>query len=285
VGKGKEMNDNLGASPVILELRNVTRRFGGLVAVNDVSMVVRTGTIHGLIGPNGAGKSTAFDLISGLTALSGGSVSFAGLDITRAAVDKRVAAGICRTFQTSRLFEKMTALEVVMTGCHLHGSTGILGSMFSLRGKRRDELRIAERARALLDTVGLGDQTDTPVVGMSYGKRRLVEIARALATGPKLLLLDEVASGLNPVETESVGRLIRKLASDGLTIVVVEHDMRFVMGLCEQITVLNFGANIANGTPAEIVSNKEVIEAYLGRPRLNAVPRRALRQQAATAAA
>ncbi|MDO8301195.1 ABC transporter ATP-binding protein [Lacisediminimonas sp.] len=282
------MNNSVSSStstaPVILELKNVTRRFGGLIAVNDVSMVVRTGTIHGLIGPNGAGKSTAFDLISGLTALSSGSVSFNGRDITRLPVDARVAAGICRTFQTSRLFEKMTALEVVMTGCHLHGSTGILGSMFSIGGKMRDEMQMAARARALLETVGLGDQTETPVVGMSYGKRRLVEIARALATGPRLLLLDEVASGLNPVETEAVGLLIRKLASDGLTIVVVEHDMRFVMGLCEQITVLNFGANIANGTPADIVSNQEVIEAYLGRPRMNAVPRRELRRQAASTA-
>ena len=267
----------------ILQLRNVTRRFGGLIAVNDVSMDIRAGSIHGLIGPNGAGKSTAFDLVSGLTALSSGTIVFDGRDISRRPVDERVAAGICRTFQTSRLFEKMTALEVVMTGCHLHGRTGIFGSMFSVGGKMRDEMQMAERARGLLDTVGLLAEAETPVAGMSYGKRRLVEIARALATGPKLLMLDEVASGLNPVETEAVAQLIRRLAADGLTIVVVEHDMRFVMSLCERVTVLNFGVNIAEGTPAEIVSNQQVIEAYLGSPRTNATSRRELRRQHAQA--
>jgi branched-chain amino acid transport system ATP-binding protein len=274
----------MSARGILLELKDVTRRFGGLVAVNNLGMTVRAGSIHGLIGPNGAGKSTAFDLVSGLTPVSEGTIRFDGKDITRARVEDRVAAGICRTFQTSRLFEKMTALEVVMTGAHLRGETGILGSMFSFKGKANDERRLAERSWRLLETVGLSAEAEQPVAGMSYGKRRLVEIARALATQPSLLLLDEVASGLNPVETVAVGNLIRRLAKDGLTIVVVEHDMQFVMDLCEQITVLNFGSNIANGTPAEIVANQEVIEAYLGRPRTNATPRRQMRQRASAGA-
>jgi branched-chain amino acid transport system ATP-binding protein len=265
------------SAQVMLELHNVTRRFGGLVAVNDVSMQVRPGTVHGLIGPNGAGKSTAFDLISGLTPVSAGAIMLNGEDITHQRVEARVLAGICRTFQTPRLFEKMTVLEVVMTGCHVHGKTGVFGSMFSIGGKTRDENQITESAWQLLDAVGLSAEGEQPVAGMSYGKRRLVEIARALATKPKLLLLDEVASGLNPVETVAVGSLIRRLAAEGLTVVLVEHDMRFVMDLCEDITVLNFGSCIASGPPAAISANQQVVEAYLGRPRTDVTPRRQLR--------
>ena len=255
------------ATGSMLALHHVTRRFGGLVAVNDLTMCVEANAIHGLIGPNGAGKSTAFDLISGLTTLSGGSIEFDGADLTRASVEQRVRAGICRTFQTPRLFEKMTALDVVMCGRHLHGRTGILGSMFSVMSKHRDEVNIRRASIELLDFVGLSDAKDDVVSNMPYGKRRLVEIARALATGPKMLLLDEVASGLNPVETAAVSALIRRLQEQGMTIVLVEHDMRFVMDLCGQITVLNFGTKIASGTPAEVSSNQHVIEAYLGHPR------------------
>ena len=251
----------------MLALRNVTRKFGGLVAVNDLTMRVQAGTIHGLIGPNGAGKSTAFDLISGLTPLSGGTITFGGMDLTRASVERRVQAGICRTFQTPRLFEKMSALDVVMCGRHLHGKTGILGSMFAVMSKHRDEINIRRSALELLDFVGLPDEGHAVVANMPYGKRRLVEIARALATEPKMLLLDEVASGLNPVETAAVSNLIRRLQQQGMTIVLVEHDMRFVMNLCSEITVLNFGTKIASGTPAEVASNQQVIEAYLGNPR------------------
>ncbi|MEI8400594.1 MAG: ABC transporter ATP-binding protein [Alcaligenaceae bacterium] len=265
--------------PILLELKQVTRKFGGLVAVNQLDMQIYPNTIHGLIGPNGAGKSTAFDLISGLTALTSGAVYLEGRDMTRVSVEDRVQAGICRTFQTPKLFEKMTAHEVVMTGRHLHGRTGILGSMFSIQAKRKDEHAIAESAFELLKFVGLQEQFNQVVADLPYGKRRLVEIARALATEPKILLLDEVASGLNPVETKAVGDLIEKLPSRGITVVLVEHDMRFVMRLCGVITVLNFGAKIVDGTPAEISTNQDVIQAYLGQPRSAEQARRTLRKK------
>ncbi len=268
------------SSAPLLELQRVTRRFGGLVAVREFDMVVRPGTIHGLIGPNGAGKSTAFDLISGLTPVTSGTIFLEGRDVTWTSVESRVAAGICRTFQTPRLFENMTALEVVMTGCHRHARSGLFASAFSLRKKARDEADIARQAYELLALVGVESQAHVVVSQLSYGPRRLVEIARALATRPKLLLLDEVASGLNPVETAFVASLIQKLRDDGMTIVLVEHDMRFVMGICDHVTVLNFGAHIAHGTPAEVVANEEVVAAYLGRPRPDATSRRDLRRAA-----
>jgi branched-chain amino acid transport system ATP-binding protein len=268
----------------ILELQGVTRRFGGLVAVNEFNMAVRSNTIHGLIGPNGAGKSTAFDLISGLRPVSSGKILLDGKDVTSMSVQQRVRDGICRTFQTPKLFEKMTAHEVVMTGRHIHGKTGIMGSMFSFRSKRQDEQQIADYAMSLLVRVGLAPDANTLVSALSYGKRRLVEIARALATEPRLLLLDEVASGLNPVETASVADLIKGLASEKLTIVVVEHDMPFVMGMCDDVTVLNFGSKIAAGKPQEVSSNPLVIEAYLGQPDAQRTTRRDQRRAHAAAA-
>jgi len=258
----------------LLELRNVTRRYGGLIAVNDLSMQVKARTIHGLIGPNGAGKSTAFDLISGLQSVSGGQIFLNGQEITQQSVEARVRAGICRTFQTPRLFEKMTALEVVMTGRHVHGRAGMLTSMFTIGAKLRDERMVTETAYELLDKVGLSSEADEQVSNLSYGKRRLVEIARALATEPSILLLDEVASGLNPVETAAVAALIRDLAAEELTIVLVEHDMPFVMGLCEAITVLNFGSKIAQGSPECISNDQQVMEAYLGRANDTGISRR-----------
>ena len=268
------------AVPPLLELRHLTRRFGGLVAVNDLTMAVTSGTIHGLIGPNGAGKSTAFDLISGLIAASDGDVILDGRTISGMPAEARVAAGICRTFQTPRLFERMSVLDTVKTGRHLHGSVGVFGSMFSLVRKRREEREIAAAAARFLDVVGLGDVAEASIADLSYGKRRLVEIARALATEPKLLLLDDVTSGLNPVETAAVGNLIEKLVSDGLTVVLVEHDMKFVMKLCERITVLNFGSRIAEGTPDEVARDEAVIAAYLGRTEEGRTPRRDLRSSA-----
>ena len=268
----------------LLELKGVTKRFGGLVAVDAVDMEVRANTIHGLIGPNGAGKSTAFDLISGLQPLTLGQILLAGVDVTSASVQHRVRAGICRTFQTPRLFEKMTALQVVMTGRHIHSQTGFVRSMFTWGAKKRDEAKIADHALMLLSKVGFSGDEDTVVSKLSYGKRRLVEIARALATQPRLLLLDEVTSGLNPVETASVAALIRSLAADGLTIVVVEHDMPFVMGMCDEVTVLNFGSKIVTGVPQQVSADERVIEAYLGRPHDKRTPYRETRSSSAESA-
>ena len=264
----------------ILQLRGVTRRFGGLVAVNDLSMDVQPGVIHGLIGPNGAGKSTAFDLISGLTSVSAGQVFLNGEEITHLPAEQRVSAGICRTFQTPKLFDEMSTLDVVVTGRHLHTSIGLWGSLFSIRRKLGEERKATASAMGFLRAVGLEDEAHVPVVDLSYGERRLVEIARALATEPRLLLLDEVTSGLNPVETAAVGELLRGLARGGLTIVLVEHDMKFVMGLCERITVMNFGSKIAEGTPLEIVNNESVITAYLGNADSRQHSRRELRAAA-----
>lgn len=265
---------------IILELSGVTRRFGGLIAVNDLSMQVIQGSIHGLIGPNGAGKSTAFDLVSGLTRVSAGEIRLLGQDITRTTPEQRVKLGICRTFQTPRLFEQMSVLETVMTGAHLHGRVGFFGSLFLIGGKARDEAALRQRACELIELVGLTADAHTQVSQLSYGKRRLVEIARALATDPKLLLLDEVASGLNPSETAGVGALIRSLAAAGITVVIVEHDMRFVMELCQQITVLNFGSRIGQGTADVVSRDQDVITAYLGQPRSDGVSRRAARHEA-----
>jgi branched-chain amino acid transport system ATP-binding protein len=221
-----------------------------------------------------------FDLISGLTKASAGRIFLGGSDITACSPEERVKAGICRTFQTPRLFEAMTAVETVMVGRHLHGKTGFWGSLFAVRAKSRDEDKTRTKALELLGAVGIGSEAATPVVRMSYGKRRLVEIARALATDPALLLLDEVASGLNPSETAAVARLLRNLSAQGLTIVVVEHDMRFVMELCCAVTVLNFGARIASGVPTTVASDPAVITAYLGQPRQDGVSRRVLRRNA-----
>lgn len=268
----------------VLELRGVTRRFGGLVAVNDLSMTVAAGRIHGLIGPNGAGKSTAFDLVSGLTRVSSGEVLLAGRDVTGLTPEARVRLGLCRTFQTPRLFEQMSVLETVMTGTHIHGRMGFLGSLFRVRAKAREEAATRQRAVELLELAGIPDDAGKLVTELSYGKRRLVEIARALAARPRLLLLDEVASGLNPAETDAIAGLIRGLARDGTTVVLVEHDMRFVMELCEVITVLNFGSRIAEGPPATVSRDPDVITAYLGQPRAGDLTRREARRAAASAA-
>jgi branched-chain amino acid transport system ATP-binding protein len=248
----------------LLELENVGKTFGGLQAVRNVSMQVMPGAIHALIGPNGAGKTTTFNLINGLLRLSSGRVRFDGRDVTHLSVHRRAACGIARTFQTPRLFDDMSVLETVMCGCHLHGRLGPFGSMFSLRGKRDEERRILARAEAVLDRVGILDLAEARSGSLPYGHRRLLEVARALAMSPQLLLLDEVAAGLNPTETARMGDLVRSLADDGIAVLLVEHDMPFVMGISERITVLNFGSVLAEGTAEEIASNEAVIEAYIG---------------------
>lgn len=257
-------------SEFALQVDGVVRDFGGLRAVDGVDMAVRKGSIHGLVGPNGAGKTTLFNVIAGLYPATRGRIVVNGADVTRLAPETRVAAGLCRTFQTPQLFEDMTVFETVMAGCHRAGEVGVLGSMLRFGAKRRDEEKLRALAATQIEAVGLQAQKDIAARNLSYGQRRLLEIARALATGPSVLLLDEVTAGLNSSETDEVAALIRRIVGGSATVVLIEHDMRFVMGLSERVTVLNFGRKLAEGTPAEIVNNEDVVMAYLGKGRRNA---------------
>jgi ABC-type branched-subunit amino acid transport system ATPase component len=248
----------------LLELQGVSKSFGGLHAVRDVSFKVMSGSIHALIGPNGAGKTTTFNLINGLLRLSSGRVIFNGVDVTTLAVHRRAARGIARTFQTPRLFDKMSVLETVMCGCHLSGRLGPLGSMFAFRRKRKEEQAVLEHAEKILARLGIANLAEQQSRSLPYGHRRLLEVARGLAMSPKLLLLDEVAAGLNPTETARIAELVRSLAEEGIAVLLVEHDMSFVMNVSHQITVLNFGSVLAEGSPSAIGGNQEVIDAYIG---------------------
>jgi branched-chain amino acid transport system ATP-binding protein len=224
------------------------------------------GSIHALIGPNGAGKTTTFNLINGLISVSSGRVIVGGRDVTRLAVHRRASLGIARTFQTPRLFDEMSVLETVMCGCHLHGRLGPFGSMFAFRRKRQEERNTLRRAEEILARVGIANLAEETSRILPYGHRRLLEVARGLAMSPKLLLMDEVAAGLNPTETACMADLVRSLAAEGIAVLLVEHDMSFVMGISERITVLNFGSVLCEGSPAEVATNQDVIEAYLGTP-------------------
>ncbi len=252
------------ASP-ILEVRGLTRTFGGLVAVSEVDLTVPEGAIFGLIGPNGAGKTTLFNLITGLLPPSGGSVNFAGRPITGRKPHVITQMGMARTFQNIRLFGALSALENVVVGTHCRTSSGVWGSVFRTRRARAEEDEAWARARAELEFVGLGDLMDAPAGGLAYGQQRRLEIARALATGPRLLCLDEPAAGMNETESQELIDLVRRIQARGISVLIIEHDMHVVMNLCDRIAVLNFGRKLAEGTPAEIRANPDVIEAYLGR--------------------
>ena len=248
----------------LLRLMQLGKRFGGLQAVNDVGFSLRQGVIKAVIGPNGAGKTTLFNLISGALAPTSGEIRFQGRAIQGLKPYRIAALGIARTFQNIKMFAGMTALENVMVGRHVQSSAGFVASMLRTPRCRREEVAIREKALELLDFLGIADCADSEATSLSFGQQRAVELARALALEPKLLLLDEPAAGLNIYETAEVGRLIARIRDLGVTILLVEHDMSLVMDISEEIVVLSFGEKIAEGLPTEIQNNPEVIKVYLG---------------------
>jgi branched-chain amino acid transport system ATP-binding protein len=249
----------------LLTLTNVSRHFGGLKVLQDVSFSVSPGTISGLIGPNGAGKTTVFNLITGLLPPTTGDIALNGTSLLGRKPHAITRSGIARTFQNIRIFKEMTLLENVIVGMHRHLDYGVPGLLLALPGYRAAEKRARERARELLSWMRLDHKADDLADNLSYGAQRKLEIARALATEPTLLLLDEPVAGMNSTEKTELMREIVNIRDRGYTIFMIEHDMRFVMGLCERISVLNFGKIIAQGGPEQIRSDPQVIEAYLGR--------------------
>ena len=249
----------------VLEVRGLGIDFGGLTAVNDLDLDIYQGEIYGLIGPNGAGKTTVFNMLTKVYQPSRGTIHLCGQDMAKLNPVTANIAGVARTFQNIRLFNKLTVLDNVKTGMHNSIKYGKLAAVLSLPSYYRAEKEADEKAMELLTILGLDQYADTEAGNLPYGAQRRLEIARALATDPKLLLLDEPAAGMNPQETEELMAMIRKVRDYfKISVLLIEHDMKLVMGICERITVLNFGQLLAQGLPAEIQSNKEVIKAYIG---------------------
>lgn len=250
--------------PAILEVRDLTKLFGGVKAQDNISFSIEPGIVCGLIGPNGAGKTTLFNMITGIYPPDRGQVIFNGQDARKMAVHQRVRAGIARTFQHVELFGSMTLLENVLVGMHVRTQVGFWGAVTRLPWVRQEEARAQEKAEAILEFTGLLDDAHKPAGDLPVGRQKTAEIARALASDPLLLLLDEPAAGLNAVETDALGKLIRAVKGKGVTMMLVEHDMSLAMGISDKIIVLDRGRKLAQGTPREIQNNEAVMAAYLG---------------------
>jgi branched-chain amino acid transport system ATP-binding protein len=248
----------------LLEARKVGKRFGGLQALSDVSLTIRKGEVYGLIGPNGAGKTTFFNVLTGAYTPDGGEFVFNGSELPTGKPHKVVGRGIARTFQNIRLFRELTALENVMAGHHIRTKAGVWGVLTQNRFTREEERLTTERAFELLRYVGIDRFSDVVSKNLSYGDQRRLEIARALATEPQLLALDEPAAGMNATETGQLKLLIEQIRRDGITVLLIEHDVKLVMGLCDRVAVLDFGKKIAEDVPAVVQKNEAVIAAYLG---------------------
>ncbi len=274
-GRQEVFNDS--PSP-LLQLTFIGKQFGGLSALSDVSLHIRRGEIYGLIGPNGAGKTTLFNVITGLYQPSAGEFQFNATRYQTAKPHVLARAGIARTFQNIRLFANLTALENVMIGCHVRTNAGVFGALLRNLNTRVEERAITERARELLRYVGIEKPAQTLAKHLSYGEQRRLEIARALATDPLLLALDEPAAGMNATETESLKVLLQAIRSSGITVLLIEHDVKLIMGLCDRVAVLDYGRKIAEGVPDEVRNDSAVIAAYLGQETPSSSPHNKVRQ-------